>query len=109
MEPQIGENSEAFTLGSIPGGYSIIYLKKDAKIGTIAHESYHAVKHLMKFIGSPGDDGEVVAYHLGYIVDKAVEFNLKVADRFEIAAKREAAQTVKSDREKDFKGRQTKC
>ncbi len=104
-EPQPREVADAFTTSG--HGYSFVYLRPDTEIGTIAHEMYHAVEGLMDFI-FPGAkrDEEVVAYHLGYIVDKAVEFNLKVAPRFEIKAKREAAQKIKSDRAKSFERRQ---
>lgn len=81
-EPELDAGSDAFTTSSAEGGYANIYLPPNAEAGTVAHEAYHSVKGLMKFIGSLGDDSEVIAYHLGYLVDKAVEFNLKVAKRF---------------------------
>ena len=80
-EPNPGEGAEAFTVTSPTGGYSTIYLKPDSEMGTIAHESYHAVCNLLKFIGAE-QEPEVVAYHLGYIVDAIVAFNLKVRGRF---------------------------
>lgn len=79
-DPQITEYSEAFTASNPNRGWSIIYLTPDAKLGTIAHESYHTVTAMMKMIGA-AEEHEVVAYHLGYLVDKIVDFNLKVAPR----------------------------
>jgi hypothetical protein len=50
----------------------LIFLIGNASSGTIAHEAYHAVDQLLDFNGVHGNyDGEVVAYHLGYIVDEA--------------------------------------
>ncbi len=77
----IPEETEATTVTSVASGYSIIYLKPDAALGTIAHEAYHAVTGMLKMIGA-AEEHEIVAYHLGYIVNKIVEFNLKVAPRF---------------------------
>lgn len=80
-DPNPGEGAEAFTITQPTGGYSIIYIKPNAGMGTIAHESYHAVCGIMKMIGAD-EEHEVVAYHLGFIVDAIVAFNLKVAGRF---------------------------
>lgn len=79
-DPQITDYAEAFTCSNSNNGWSIIYLTPDAMLGTIAHETYHAVTAMMKMIGA-AEEHEVVAYHLGYIVNKIVEFNLKVAPR----------------------------
>ena len=80
------DGTEALTVSSPRNGWANIYIPFDAHMGTIAHESYHAVEAMMKFIGA-NKESEVVAYHLGFLVDKIVEFNLKVAPRF---AKRKA-------------------
>jgi hypothetical protein len=80
-EPFVGSGAEAFTCSSPEGGYSIIYLKPNPEMGTVAHEAYHAVCAILKMIGAE-EEHEVVAYHLGYIVDAIVAFNLKIAPRF---------------------------
>lgn len=80
-EPDCGRGAEAFTASSPDNGYSHIYLRPNAAVGTIAHESYHAVCAMLKMIGS-AEEHEIVAYHLGYIVDAIAAFNLKVAGRF---------------------------
>lgn len=85
--PSYINETEAFTSSSM-NGYATIHLKPNAAIGTIAHEAYHAVVGMMKFVGATHEN-EVIAYHLGYIVDKIAEFNLKVAPRFERNKKHE--------------------
>jgi hypothetical protein len=80
-DPNPGDGCEAFTISQPMGGYSIIYLKPNPSMGTIAHESYHAVCAMMKMIGA-AEEHEVVAYHLGFLVDAITAFNLKIAGRF---------------------------
>lgn len=50
-------------------GMGFIFLKHRAGPGEIAHEAWHAVKHMLEYFGVDLDS-EVVAYHLGYIVDR---------------------------------------
>ena len=85
-EPQPGAGADAFTCSSSEAGYSIIYLQPNAPVGTVAHESYHAVCAMLKMIGA-AEEHEVVAYYLGYIVDAIAAFNLKVAGRFKCKTK----------------------
>ena len=54
-------------------GGGILYIQKEASYGTLAHECWHAVHHMLARVGA-GLDEEVVAYHLGYLVDKVLEF-----------------------------------
>jgi len=86
-DPHPGDGCEAFTISQPDGGYSIIYLKPNAGMGTIAHESYHAVCAMMEMIGA-SEEHEVVAYHLGFLVEAIVAFNLKVAGRFKCPIKK---------------------
>jgi len=86
-DPNPGEGCEAFTISQPMGGYSIIYLKPDAGMGTIAHESYHAVCAMMKMIGA-AEEHEIVAYHLGFLVDAITSFNMKVSGRFKCPIKK---------------------
>lgn len=49
--------------------------------GTIAHESYHAIRYMFDdFEGVEQMDNEVVAYHLGYLVQKVTDFKCKLID-----------------------------
>ncbi len=80
-EPKQTEGTEALTASNAVKGYAIIYVKPDAPAGTIAHESYHAVCAVMKMAGAE-EEHEVVAYHLGYVVDLVAAFQKKVASRF---------------------------
>jgi hypothetical protein len=55
------------------GQVCFIFLKPNVSVGTIAHESWHAIEHMMeRFNVRP--EGEVIAYHLGYLVDKVFRF-----------------------------------
>jgi hypothetical protein len=44
--------------------------------GTIAHESWHAVRQMLDYCGA-NYENEVVAYHLGYLVNQITAFSLK--------------------------------
>lgn len=49
--------------------------------GTIAHESYHAIRFLMDdYAGATMMDNEVMAYHIGYLVQKITDFKCKLID-----------------------------
>jgi hypothetical protein len=54
-------------------GTSILFFQEAASAETIAHESWHAVHALMRWVGASLED-EIVAYHLSYIVDQVVKF-----------------------------------
>lgn len=61
---------------------AMIFLPFGTDINTIAHESYHAVRRMLEHIGIglyedagiEQIDNEAVAYHLGYVVKRVVEF-----------------------------------
>src|SRR5205823_3164674 len=55
------------------GSSSYIVLDNKVGAGQIAHEAWHCVHALLKWVGAQKED-EVVAYHLGYIVDKVTHF-----------------------------------
>jgi hypothetical protein len=58
---------------SHPGeGLSWILLRHDPKISTIVHETFHVVWRIMEHIGAKFEN-EVMAYHLGYIVEKITD------------------------------------
>lgn len=53
----------------------LIWLKEDADIGIIAHESFHAVFHILTTLGVvvSDDSEEAVAYPLGWLVQEIVD------------------------------------
>jgi hypothetical protein len=53
--------------------FSFIFFPHNASVGTIAHEAWHVVNRMMSLL-SIETDNEVVAYHLGYLVDKIFRF-----------------------------------
>jgi hypothetical protein len=53
--------------------FSFIFFQHDASAGTIAHEAWHVVSRMLKLLGVE-PDGEVVAYHLGYLVNQIFKF-----------------------------------
>ena len=66
------EHCDAMTLHN-DGPVIFVFLKSSASVGTIAHESWHAVRHMLGTLGVDLDS-ETVAYHLGYLVDKIFRF-----------------------------------
>lgn len=53
---------------------SYIFLNSNPNIGVLAHECYHAIKRMFKWIHAKKVDEEIFAYNLGYCIDKANEF-----------------------------------
>lgn len=66
---EVGEFTDAMACYREKQATTFIFIKPNASNGTIAHEAYHAVCHLMKYTGVDLEN-EVVAYHLGYLVNK---------------------------------------
>ena len=52
--------------------YSYIVLRYKARMNDIVHESYHAIATLLRWIGAEHEE-ELFAYHLGYVVQCAVD------------------------------------
>lgn len=65
------ENDEACTIFFDDKNVVFIFFRLHPTFGTIAHESWHAIRRLMEWAGI-AIDSETVAYHLGYLVDKIV-------------------------------------
>lgn len=55
---------------------SFIFLKLDARASTLAHEAWHAIQHMLEYHGVKLD-GEVVAYHLTYLIEKMIDLQRK--------------------------------
>lgn len=72
-EPDLSPTCDACTMRA-RHGHTYIMFTKDATLGTIAHEAWHAIYHMLKdFAGAELED-ETVAYHLGYLVDQISQF-----------------------------------
>ena len=67
------EDVEAITVHKDDASFSFVFFKPNANAGTIAHESYHIVRRILKYMGCDVDN-EVVAYHLGYLVNAITNF-----------------------------------
>ena len=50
-----------------------MFLPPNANVRTVAHESWHAIKAIFKFVDIDLDH-ESVAYHLGYLTQKVYSF-----------------------------------
>ena len=51
-----------------------IFLKPYTSAGVVAHEAWHAVRALLVWAEARDFDNEVVAYHLGYLVNQITNF-----------------------------------
>lgn len=67
------DNTNAIAVHEDDGNFSFIFFPYDVSVGTIAHESWHVIRNMMKFVGIELDS-ETVAYHLGYMVNHIVKF-----------------------------------
>src|SRR5208337_1705817 len=70
-----------FTRGA--GGYGHLFFKHDACARVIAHECWHAIWWMMMWAGVKDWDNETMAYHLGYLVGRASEFQAKVLSQIQ--------------------------
>jgi hypothetical protein len=68
-------NTEAICI-EIDKGISYMFLPYNPTPDIIAHESWHAVKNMMEFVGI-NLDSETVAYHLGFVVNEVHKLRRK--------------------------------
>lgn len=66
---EMDDSTDAVTV-HVEEAMAFIFLPKNAKAGTIAHECWHAIHHMMS-VFNVDIESETVAYHLGYLVEKA--------------------------------------
>ena len=73
IHPEIGrvDDAEALIYKYTRQAKSEIFIKFDAKVGSITHEAFHAVWNIFEYHGMKRDD-EAMAYHLGYLVEEIV-------------------------------------
>lgn len=72
-EPSLRATCDACTMTAASRTY-LFFKKKDATPGTIAHEAWHAIYHMLKDFAGAEIEDETVAYHLGYLVDQISQF-----------------------------------
>lgn len=60
----------SYPLGST--GISWLFFPIIVRPGTVAHESWHCIFRMMSWVGADIEN-EVVAYHLGYLVEKVTK------------------------------------
>ena len=56
---------------------TVIFLPFESDVNNIAHESYHGIRNLMKWV-SAKDDEEVMAYHIDWLVGEISKFVVKI-------------------------------
>jgi hypothetical protein len=81
LHPAVGyiEDAEALIYKYTKEAKVEIFVKFDAKIGSIAHEAFHAIWNLFDYHGMKRDD-EGMAYHLGYLVEHIVEAQIQALE-----------------------------
>lgn len=67
------ETTDGITLWFSKEQLSVIIIQPDASAGVIAHEAWHAVRRMLLHVGAELEN-EVVAYHLGYVVNHLTNF-----------------------------------
>lgn len=74
-DPPLPPNTLALFCGTEDSSDGFMILNFNASAGTIAHESWHAVRHLFKSLGVKLDN-ETVAYHLEHLVRFVTDFQI---------------------------------
>ena len=79
MNPK-DRNADGLTVNVNNGNSYVILENKAPTSGTVAHEAWHVVYAMFKYMGVKLTD-ETVAYHLGYAVQQIVDFKIKLDRR----------------------------
>lgn len=63
------ENTAAFNVHVENENLSYIFIHHKVELGTVAHEAYHAIERMLS-LHDVEPRGEVIAYHLGYLIQE---------------------------------------
>jgi len=69
-----GQGDPAALTLSNSDGWAVMLLPHNPAPATVAHEAYHVIAALLKWIGAAQEE-EVIAYHLGYLVDRILAWS----------------------------------
>ena len=69
---EMDENTHGLAVHT-DNAFSYIFLPYHTSAGDIAHEAWHVIRQMMKYLGIELEN-ESVAYHLGYLTDKIFRF-----------------------------------
>lgn len=67
------DTTHAITVHVDDEPFTFIFLPHNVSVGTVAHESWHAIRRMMNYVDVELDS-ETVAYHLGYLVNRIYQF-----------------------------------
>jgi len=81
-----GQKFAGFFAGSGCKGY--LFLPPEFDPDTVVHEVYHLVDYMMDRLGVLHRDGEVMAYHMGWIVGKVSRIYLRIKNAAKTIDKR---------------------
>ena len=62
-------------------GHAHVFYKLRARAGVVAHEAWHAIWGMFNWAGVDRWDNETTAYHLGYLVDKITDFQIRAINK----------------------------
>ena len=74
--PSGGETTGGITVHVDKERISYIFIPYGSSTGSMAHEAYHAIQHMLEDC-SIELTNEVVAYHLGYLMNEIVDLALQ--------------------------------
>ena len=74
----IDKDADAFVYHLRDTGMSYIFLPLDTTEHMVAHEAWHIVFRMFHYVHVQDMDDEMVAYHLGHLVEKIYEFKNKI-------------------------------
>jgi hypothetical protein len=80
----IGPYGETINISALFVGHNVrplayVFLPVNPCISLVVHEIYHAIVHMLDFVGAKHDE-EVVAYYLSFLVVGVCEFAAKVEE-----------------------------
>ena len=75
------EFADAFVFHVKDHGQSYIFLPLKVSEGVVAHEAWHIIHRVLNFAGVEEFDNEVVAYHLGWLVEQIYKFKNQISEK----------------------------